>query len=140
MSLLVPLLLLLIAAAHDLRRREVPDWIALALLGWAATAATLGIGELNWLALGLGLAIGLMLTVPLFCLGGIGGADVKLIAALGSALGQWPLVQSLFWIALAGGALALVAQCRGQRTFAYVPAMFLGLSAFALWSAGWNYA
>lgn len=140
MSLLIPLLFLLVAAAHDLRRREVPDWISLALLVWAAAAATLGIGELNWLALGMGLAIGLALTVPLFFLGGIGGADVKLAAALGAAIGPWPLVQSLFWIALAGGALALVAKCRGQRTFAYVPAMFLGLAAFALWSAGWSHA
>ncbi|HUE69898.1 MAG TPA: A24 family peptidase [Pirellulaceae bacterium] len=140
MTPLVLLLLLLLAASIcDLRRREIPDWVPLAMLAWAAAAAAAGIGGATWLGAACGFAVGLALSAPLFYLGGIGGGDVKLIAALGAALGPWPLAACLLWIAIFGGILAGIASLRGQKDFAYAPAMFLGLAAFALRSLEWSH-
>jgi Flp pilus assembly protein protease CpaA len=62
----------------------------------------------------------------LFQLGGLGGADVKLISALGAAFGLRNEITLLFYVAVAGAILALIAKFRGQREFAYAPAIALG--------------
>jgi prepilin peptidase CpaA len=126
---LVPLLLVAVAAWHDLRTREIPDWISLALLGWGAVVAVAAWTGAAWLALLLGAVLGFALTAPLFWLDAIGGGDVKLVAALGAVLGPWWLLVALFWIAVAGGGFALAAKLRGEKDFAYVPAILLGLIA-----------
>jgi prepilin peptidase CpaA len=133
---LVVLGLLAVAALCDLKSREIPDWISLALLALAVVATALGWHGVVWWQLAAGLALGFALTAPLFYMGGIGGGDVKLVAALGAVLGAWGLLAALFWVALAGGVLALIAKLRGQSDFAYVPAIFLGTLAALLWSGG----
>jgi prepilin peptidase CpaA len=125
--LLVPIGLVAIATLHDLASREIPDWISLLLLAWGIAAAALSptVGAAAGALIG-GL-IGFALTAPLFWMGGIGGGDVKLIAALGVCLGPGLLLAALFWTAVAGGVLALIAKLRGQQDFAYVPAILAGL-------------
>ncbi len=139
MAATIPLGLLAIAAWHDLRRREIPDWIALALLVWALAAAGVGWQSAGWWGLALGAGLGLALSAPLFWLGGLGGGDVKLIAALGACLGPGALLLALFWTALAGGALALIARFRGQADFAYVPAILAGLVLAVLWPGAFRH-
>jgi len=130
----VTLALLLVAAAYDLRTREVPDWVALALLAWAVLATGLAWHANTWWSLAAGLTIGAVVGGLCFYFGGgLGGADVKLIAALGAVAGPLGLLSVLFWMALAGGALALVAAARRQRTFAYVPAIVAGWLMYTLW-------
>jgi prepilin peptidase CpaA len=126
----VPLGLLAAATWHDLKSREIPDWISLVLAVWALCLAALGWSAFGWSGLLLGAGLGFLLSAPLFWLGGIGGGDVKLVAALGACLGPWGLLQTLFWVALAGGVLALVAKLRGQSDFAYVPAILIGLIVY----------
>ena len=54
-----------------------------------------------------GMAAGLAVFFPFFALGGLGGGDVKLMAALGAWIG-WPAVLSLaLYTALAGGVVAI---------------------------------
>jgi prepilin peptidase CpaA len=80
----------------------------------------------------LGLAVG-------YCLlrwAKFGGGDAKLITALGAVLGPVGLLFALFWMALAGGLLALIAMVRGQRDYAYGPAIALGYLAYLVWPAG----
>jgi prepilin peptidase CpaA len=101
-------LLTLIAAVTDLHSRIIPNWLIIAGLaigfGWNASVA--GWAGLFSSALGFGLA--LLIYVPLFLLRGMGGGDVKLMAALGSMAGPqnwfsiW-IMGSLIWgvIALA---------------------------------------
>jgi prepilin peptidase CpaA len=121
-----------LAAVCDLRSREVPNWISLSLLSWAIVGTTFSLIEINWFGLVAGLMLAGALGAGLFALGAFGGGDVKLIAALGAVLGPGGLIYMLFWTALAGGALALVAAARRQREFAYVPAIALGLAFYAL--------
>ena len=129
----VPLLFVLLATAHDLRAREIPDAIPLALLGWALIATAFRLHEVGWASMMGGLAIGLLLSGIFFALSGLGGGDVKLIAALGAALGHAAILPVLFWIALAGGVLSLIALSRGRRDLAYLPAIALGLTVYLLW-------
>jgi prepilin peptidase CpaA len=84
-------------------------------LGGAAVAlifqlATHGLAGLAWSASGWG--IGLALFLPFFVLRGIGGGDVKLLAALGAWLGPSLTVWLAFWSAIAGGVFALVVSLR----------------------------
>lgn len=130
--LTIPLLLLAIATFHDLKARTIPDWIAAALLAWGLVATAYGASGATWTGLAAGLALGFGLGAALFWLGALGGGDVKLIAALGGALGPIALLGVLFWTALAGGLLALVAKWRGHKHLAYVPAIAAGLLIHSL--------
>jgi prepilin peptidase CpaA len=125
--------LLAIASIHDLLYREIPDWISAALFLVAAVAIVLGRHEAGWAGLLLG--AGLMLAVGsiLFAVGGLGGGDIKLLTALGALLGPVGLANTVFWVALAGGCLSVVALMRKQRDFAYVPAIALGLLVYGAW-------
>ncbi len=60
----------------------------------------------------------------------LGGGDAKLIAALGMLVGPVGLLIVLFGMAIAGGVLSLVAICRGQRDYAYVPAITAGFIGY----------
>ncbi|WP_246120025.1 prepilin peptidase [Blastopirellula retiformator] len=118
--------MLTIATACDLRTREIPDWLSLALLSWGVIAKLAGWSHIPWLGMLVGGGIGLGLGLLLFYLGGLGGGDGKLITALGFAIGPLGLIVTLFGMALAGGVLAIVAKLRGQADYAYVPAILAG--------------
>jgi prepilin peptidase CpaA len=129
----VALLFVLAATVFDLRSREVPDTIPVLLLGWAVMVAAFRLDGNGWGSMLIGLAVGLLSSGFFFALGGLGGGDVKLITALGAVLGHptiWPV---LFWIAVAGGGLSLMAVARGRRDLAYLPAIAIGLSIHLLW-------
>jgi len=136
----VALGLVLVATVFDLRRREVPDTISVLLLGWAVLAAMLRLDGRGWGAMLAGLAAGLLCSGSFFVLGGLGGGDVKLIAALGAVLGHPAIWPALFWIALAGAVFAIVALVRGRRDLAYLPAIALGLVIHLFWQLRVGYA
>jgi prepilin peptidase CpaA len=131
--LLVPVALALV---YDLRTREIPDWIPLLIVAWACLATSRHLHQATWTGLVVGLLLGLGLGAAVFCLGWPGGGDVKLLAAIGAVVGPWTLLSILAWMALAGGALALLAAARGRRDFAYVPAIALGVAVEAFWPGG----
>ena len=56
----------------------------------------------------IGGAVGLAVFFPFFALGGMGGGDVKLMAALGTWIGWSPIVWTALYGAVAGGVMALV--------------------------------
>jgi prepilin peptidase CpaA len=124
---LLPITLVAIATICDLRTREIPDWISAVLLGFGLIAVLFDWTRLSFAESLVGMVLGFLITAPLFYLGGIGGGDVKLVTALGSVLGPAGLLSVLFWVAIAGGVLALIAKLRGQNDFAYVPAIFFGV-------------
>jgi prepilin peptidase CpaA len=105
----------------DLRSRRIPN-----VLTFGAAAGAFGfylVGD-GWRGAGWslsGLAVGLAMFLPLFLLRGLGGGDVKLLAALGAWLGPGATVWLALWTAVAGGPLAiLIALSRGYLKTALV--------------------
>ncbi len=96
------------ACVTDLKWRRIPNVLTLGaavaafLIQWAMRGSP-GL----WQAVA-GWAIGLALFLPIFVLRGIGGGDVKLLAALGAWLGPMPAVWLALYTALAGGVFALI--------------------------------
>ncbi len=125
-----------VALVWDLRTREVPDWIPLVIVAWACLATALGLLKLTWLGLVTGALLGLGLGAAVFCLGWPGGGDVKLLGAIGAAVGPWALLSILFWMAIAGGGLAMLAAARGKNDLAYVPAIAVGVAVETFWPGG----
>ncbi|QDV45839.1 Type IV leader peptidase family protein [Stieleria neptunia] len=118
--------LLLIAMACDLRTREIPDWVSVAIAAiglMSSMAGWHGVGPVWMLAGGFaGIFVGWLL----FRFAHFGGGDAKLIGAIGCVVGPVGLLMVLFVMAIAGGVLSLVAMFRGQRDYAYVPAITAG--------------
>jgi len=101
-------LLLLVAAATDIRSRIIPNSLnlAIALLAlpwWFALGLS---GSEILLQIALSIAV-LALFGACFAAGMMGGGDVKLLAALGLWLPFGALATMLAWMAIGGGVLTL---------------------------------
>lgn len=131
----LPIFLLFAASIQDIRTREVADSFSIAIIVTAVVSIAGGWWQLAWLAAGLGVLAGLLMTAPLFYLGGFGGADVKLVAALGAWFGPVSLLGLLFWVAVIGGVLAMIAKGRDRKDLAYVPAILAGTMIHVCWPA-----
>ena len=104
----IALVTALAACVTDLRMRRVPNALTFssAALGIAAHAWHAGVTGLLWGLAGCGL--GLLLFLPLFALRGLGGGDVKLLAAFGASVGPRLVVWTALYGAIAGGVCAVV--------------------------------
>jgi len=96
------------AAGCDVRTGRIPNALTFgaAAAGFTFSAVHAGPGGLATSLLGC--LAGLALFLPLFVLRGMGGGDVKLLAAIGAWLGPTGALQAAIWASLAGGVLALV--------------------------------
>jgi prepilin peptidase CpaA len=117
----------LIACVTDLRTRRIPNTLTFgaAVAGLVAHAVLEGpAGASTAVA---GWVTGLLVFLPFFALGGMGGGDVKLLAGLGAWLGAYETLYLALYSAAAGGALAvIVAFARGylRTAFSNVVEMF----------------
>lgn len=128
---------LLVAAFTDLRRRQIDNWLTAAValtapLFWWATGLPLS-------GIGWQLALALLTFVAgavLFARGGMGGGDVKLLAALALWLPPAAYFQLVFMMAVVGGAMSIVA---GLRNIDLTPEQsrlrFVAVLGAALWVA-----
>jgi prepilin peptidase CpaA len=104
----------LVACATDLTRRRIPNWLT---LGGAVAAIAYQSVVGGWAGAGQSLAgwgVGLLLFLPMFALRGMGGGDVKLLAALGAWLGPMLVFWLALWATLVGGVLGLVVALRSR--------------------------
>ena len=101
--------LLVIAAAHDVRTMKIPNWISIALtLAFIPTAFAAGL-SLQQIGIHLGIGmIALIIGAGLFFLGVWGGGDGKLVAATAIWVGAAGGMNFLYGVAMFGGLLALV--------------------------------
>jgi len=95
------------ACVTDLRTRRIPNILTFgaALAGLLFQFATGGVEALGQAALGW--LLGAIVFLLPFALGGLGGGDVKLIAALGAWLGPVDAVWLVLYTGVAGGVMAL---------------------------------
>ena len=97
-----------LACLTDWRYRRIPNELTFgAALAAFAFALTVG-GPLALLTSMAGWVIGCLLFLPVFLLRGMGGGDVKLLAALGAWLGPGMVVWAALYAAVAGGVLAVL--------------------------------
>jgi prepilin peptidase CpaA len=117
---LAAMLVALAACGTDLRSRRVPNVLT---LGAALAGAGYHLLDGGWSGLGTsaaGWAVGLLVFLPLFLLRGLGGGDVKLLAALGAWLGPSQTLWLALFTAVAGGPIAvLVALWKGYLRQAF---------------------
>lgn len=101
--------ILVLALAHDIACRRIPNWLTgaglLAGLGFGFLAPN-GIGPGSSL---LGVLAGFAVLLPLHLLRAMGAGDVKLMAAVGAFLGPIPVLGAALLTVAAGGVLSLSA-------------------------------
>ena len=102
------LLVGLAACVTDFRSRRIPNVLtfgasAAAFVFWAVSGGPTGLGfsVAGWL-------VGCLLFLPWFLLRGMGGGDVKLLAALGAWAGPGTALWIALYAAVAGGVFAIV--------------------------------
>lgn len=132
----IPVLLCSEAVWHDVKKREIPDGVSLRILATGLLSTALGWHAVTLSDAVLGALIGFCVVLPFTLHDGIGGGDLKLVAALGAWLGPSGTLQLLFWTALAGMVAALITALRGQKDFAYAPAILAGLLIVVLFPTG----
>jgi prepilin peptidase CpaA len=134
----------LAATIEDLWRRRISNWTVLAGFagGLVAQVSSWGwrSGGLGWLA---GAAVGFAVFLVFFLAGGMGGGDIKLLAALGSCVGPKQLLWAALWTAFLGALEACGYLCwdwrrrrragpavpgdGGEPSIPYAPAIFAGV-------------
>lgn len=141
--------LLAMAVASDMRERRIPN--ALVLAGMVAGLALQGLlvpgaglfdvpfGALGLLPAAGGLALGLLLLLPMYALNAMGAGDVKLMAMVGTFLGPRDTAGAVLATLLAGGAMAILAALYSgtlRKVLSNVKTMMLGSALSALAGAG----
>jgi prepilin peptidase CpaA len=107
------------AVATDLYSRTIPNWLT-----GAGAAAGLVCG--GWAAAA-GMVVGFVIFAAAHWMGGMGGGDVKLMAAFGALLGPSQVITAAVLAAIAGGLMALVAVvCLKRKVIPYAPAIVCG--------------
>ena len=132
-------LIAVLATAEDLWRRRISNktTVGALALGLGAQTTLYGIQGLgNSLA---GTAVGFLVFLVFFLLGGMGGGDIKLMAGFGAILGVGRILQAALLTAVAGALFAmaylLVRKIRGNskpkaaepEAIPYAPAISLGV-------------
>lgn len=80
-------LILLISSFIDIKEKRIPNWIVVLILIVGFNFSFLSNNEF-WLRSSMGgIATGMLLTLPIYALNGLGAGDVKLISAIGSFTG-----------------------------------------------------
>lgn len=126
------MLVVITAAIFDLRWRRVPNWLTVSgvLLGLGLNTILLR-SEGLWSSLeGLGLA--LLIYVPLYLLRGMGGGDVKLMAAVGAIAGPGNWLRIFFFTLIFGAVVAIIlifVKRRVRRTFQNIGLILLSLGS-----------
>jgi prepilin peptidase CpaA len=124
------LLLVVVASFFDIRKHRIPNWLSLAGVVLAVALNTFLFEVVGlWYSLkGLGLAFAIYFV--LYLLRGMGAGDVKLMAAVGAAVGPFNWLGILFLTAVIGGIAALVlagSKGRMRRTFVNMWLLLLSL-------------
>ena len=123
------LLIVIPAALYDYRQRRVPNWITFS--GVLIAVALNSILEDEGILMPLkGLGIALLIYFPLFAIRGMGAGDVKLMGAIGAAVGWKNWLAILVLTSIFGGIAAIIivaTRGRVRRTLQNIMLIVLSL-------------
>jgi prepilin peptidase CpaA len=112
------------ASVEDLVRRRISNWIPACALAGGLTYHLVAAGWKGVASSLLAAAAGFFVFLIFYCLGGMGGGDVKLMAGFGALLGSaGRLMEAALWTAAVGALIALA---------------WLGTSRLRVWIKGWQ--
>lgn len=109
--------LLVVAAVIDWKTLRIPNWLTLGgmVLAFVANAVAASTPWSGLASSAMGLAVGLLLLLPLWMVRILGAGDVKLMAMVGAFVGPWAALNATLYAAIAGGIVAvLVALSKGS--------------------------
>ena len=97
-----------VAMVCDVRTRRIPNVLTLSAAGLALGfhLVTGGPSAAGWSLAGW--IVGVLLFLPMFALRGMGGGDVKLLAAVGAWLGPTQVALAALATSVAGGVIAII--------------------------------
>jgi len=102
---------LVVAAVIDGRKLKVPNWLTFPMIvsGWAYSAMLSPWAGWEGLVYSiLGTAVGLLLLLPAYAIGGMGAGDVKLMAGVGAWVWATATLYAFAVSAIVGGVIALL--------------------------------
>jgi prepilin peptidase CpaA len=114
------IIVLLIALAIDMRSYKIPNLITYPTMAAALILHTALNGASGLLFSFLGLVAGVGIFFLPFSLGFMGAGDVKLIGAVGAALGARGVFNACIFTTLAGGILAMTLLVLHNRNFKFI--------------------
>lgn len=115
-KLIYIIILLVLAGWSDLKNRRIPNWLTIPSIvaGLLFALAIDGTTGLKYSAIGA--AVGFFVFLLPFALGGMGGGDVKLLAAIGTLIG-WPLIVWAILLSCVAALFASVAKAIWKGMF-----------------------
>ena len=96
----------LAAAAEDIARRRISNWIPITAFVAGFCCLTFNRGWRGAASSASGAVAGFLVFLIFYCLGGMGGGDVKLMAGLGAVVGIERVLPAALWTAALGGIFA----------------------------------
>lgn len=110
-KLLAMLAVLTVAVVTDVRERRIPNWLTAGGAALGVGLAAVEAGGFPSLAF-MGIVVALLLSFPLFAMGGLGAGDAKLLAAVGAFTGPGGLLPVVLYGGVAGGVLGFAMAVR----------------------------
>jgi len=136
------LILLLLAAWHDVRSYRIPNLLVLSGIVIGILLNTFlpqVMGGIGFLSAFMGLGAGLLVLMPLYLLRAMGAGDVKLMAMVGAFVGPVAMLWVTIYVLIAGGLLAIgISLLRGRLTQVFDNlklTLLLGMTRSPQWRA-----
>ena len=109
-TVLCTLFILLVAAVvTDLRTHRIPNVLLAPALSLAFLLNTLHDGGIGFISAAAGLAVGILMFLPLYVVRGMGAGDVKLLGVVGSFIGPWGAVVAGMATMMVGAVFGIIA-------------------------------
>jgi prepilin peptidase CpaA len=112
---IVTLAFILLCMIWDIRSRRIPNWLSGGMMLGGVAINFVSFGPAGVYASLTGLLVLLAVLLPPFALGGIGGGDVKMMAALGALLGPLRALTALIIGSILGGVVMVAHLARRGR-------------------------
>lgn len=99
--------LLVLSVYLDLTQKKIPNYLTLPVMGWGLLSYVIIDGFSGFTFSLYGFLLGLGIFIIPYLAGGMGGGDVKLMAAIGALMGAEFIFSTAILTALCGGAIAV---------------------------------